>query len=144
MLSYIFHPVSTVVCKRICLLGQDSVPITETRALVIQIPLNSTYFLFNPFGVLQPTETSPNKSCPTSIPPGSSNSVCSPNCTRIEEEDLDIADVVDHSEQPKHSFLNLSVPVRTSRTSSGSESPSITPPNTLKIPIITSEPIPIR
>ncbi|XP_046636471.1 inositol hexakisphosphate and diphosphoinositol-pentakisphosphate kinase-like isoform X2 [Daphnia pulicaria] len=90
-----------------------------------------------------PTETSPNKSCPTSIPPGS-NSVCSPNCTRIEEEDLDIADVVDHSEQPKHSFLNLSVPVRTSRTSSGSESPSITPPNTLKIPIITSEPIPIR
>ena len=96
------------------------------------------------FFCAQPTEISPSKSCPTSIPPGSSNSVCSPNCTRIEEEDLDITDVVDHSEQPKNSFLSLSVPMRASRTSSGSESPSVTPPNTLKIPITTSEPIPIR
>ncbi len=147
-LSYTFLRVSIVVYKRICLLGQDSVPIIETKALVqkLYFMMQHIISILNPFCFFgaQPTEISPSKSCPTSIPPGSSNSVCSPNCTRIEEEDLDITDVVDHSEQPKNSFLSLSVPVRASRTSSGSESPSVTPPNTLKIPITTSEPIPIR
>ncbi|KAI9562725.1 hypothetical protein GHT06_010179 [Daphnia sinensis] len=90
------------------------------------------------------TDISPNKSGPTSLPPGASNSVCSPNCTRIEEEDLDIGDVVDHAEQPKNAPLNLHVPVRTSRASPGSDSPPVTPPNTLRIPVKTSEPIPIR
>lgn len=90
------------------------------------------------------TDISPNKSGSTTLPPGASNSVCSPNCTRIEEEDLDIGDVVDHMEQPKNASPNLHVPMRTSRASLGSDSPPVTPPNTLRIPVKTSEPIPIR
>ena len=106
--------------------------------------LAAAKFIFNFFFFfvkMQPTDRGSPVN-PTALPPGTSNSVCLPNCTRIEEEE-DITDVVDHAEPTKNAALNLTAPLRTSITK-GCDSPPLTPPNTLKIPVKVSDPIPIR
>ncbi len=91
---------------------------------------------------MQPTEScSPVN--PTALPPGTSNSVCLPNCSRIEEEE-DITDVVDHAEQPKHASMAGSLRASITKPTGCDSPPPLTPPTTLKIPIKVSDPIPIR